>query len=235
MEFVILTFEAPLMSFGGVTVDAVGVIRRFPALSMVCGLIGNALGWHHREFERLQTLQAHLEIASRLDVPGTRILDYQTVDLGQDHLLDDRSWTTRGTLEKRAGASSRQTHIRSRDFWADAVVTTAVGLAPDASVSLADIQRALAEPARPLFIGRKPCLPATPIFRHSIVAADIVDALRQTSLHRRARATEVVAQVPATRDDPEATPISDMRDWANQIHTGQRWVRETVVDYGGDQ
>lgn len=241
MDVLILRFEAPLMSFGGVTVDASGVTRRFPAASMICGLLGNALGWHHRDWEQLQDLQDHLSLASRIDVAGTHLTDYQTVDLGQDFLLDDRAWTTRGVVEKRAGASSKQTHILHREYWADAVVSSAISVATGAGVDVEILHDALKQPSRPLFIGRKNCLPASPIVQGCIQAASLQDALLATPLHPRASrdpetgAGRAGTQLPATSQDPTATPINDQRDWANQIHAGQRWVREVELEYGVSQ
>ena len=45
MQHLILNLEAPLIAFGGETIDNLGVIRRFPATSMLTGLFANALGW----------------------------------------------------------------------------------------------------------------------------------------------------------------------------------------------
>lgn len=241
MDVLILRFEAPLMSFGGVTVDASGVTRRFPAASMICGLLGNALGWHHRDWERLQDLQDHLNVASRIDVAGTHLTDYQTVDLGQDFLHYDHAWTTRGTVEKRAGGNSTQTHILHREYWADAVVSSAISISTGAHIDVTTLHDALQQPARPLFIGRKNCLPASPIMQGRLQAASLQDALLATPLHRRALSGPDVKQVragtqlPATSQDPGATPICDQRDWANQIHVGQRWVREVELEYGASQ
>jgi CRISPR-associated Cas5-like protein len=47
-----MRLEAPLMAFGGETIDNYGVIRDFPALSMVTGLFANALGYR-REGRRI--------------------------------------------------------------------------------------------------------------------------------------------------------------------------------------
>jgi CRISPR-associated Cas5-like protein len=44
-----MRLEAPLMAFGGETIDNYGVIRDFPALSMVTGLFANALGYRREE------------------------------------------------------------------------------------------------------------------------------------------------------------------------------------------
>ena len=49
MEHLILNLEAPLMAFGGETIDNHGVTRRFPSASMLTGLFANALGWRRTE------------------------------------------------------------------------------------------------------------------------------------------------------------------------------------------
>ena len=43
MRALVLRFDAPLMSFGGVMVDQHGVIDRFPGTAMLTGLLANAL------------------------------------------------------------------------------------------------------------------------------------------------------------------------------------------------
>ena len=91
------------------------------------------------------------------------IRDFQTAEL----TAADRGWTTRGRPEGRAGGAGTYSgkHIRHRWYQADALVTVALRLDPDSEVpTLDDIAIALASPARPLFIGRKPCLPAAPLF-----------------------------------------------------------------------
>ncbi|MFB6263814.1 MAG: type I-E CRISPR-associated protein Cas5/CasD, partial [Bradymonadaceae bacterium] len=147
MEVLLIRFDAPLMSFGGAIVDNRGEIRPYPALSMMTGMIGNALGFEHREFDRLERLQSRIRHASRQDRRGERIEDYQTVDLGQDFMDDSRAWTTDGKLEERGGASGGGTHIRRRDYWADAIHTVALTLKPsDASPTLGDVAGALEMP-----------------------------------------------------------------------------------------
>ena len=43
MRHLLLRLEAPMMAFGGETIDNLGVIRWFPSLSMLNGLLANAL------------------------------------------------------------------------------------------------------------------------------------------------------------------------------------------------
>lgn len=56
------------------------------------------------------------------------------------------------------------THQRYRDY--DSLCVVALRLeSPDQVPTLDDLAKALDEPARPLFIGRKPCLPGEPAVR----------------------------------------------------------------------
>lgn len=240
IELLMLRFDAPLMSFGGATVDSRGVIRRFPARSMVTGLLANALGWRRTEAERHQRLQARVRFATRLDVPGEKLRDYQTVDLGLQHMRAKIvGWTTWGRLEPRSGASGEDTHIRERDYWAGAVYTLALTLEPvDEAPTIDDIAGALRRPARPLCIGRKPCVPAGPILIGRRRAESLCDALaREPRVERDGGGAPLMVWLDAPpsageRVDP-ARPVievTDERDWRNQIHGGRRLVREARVE-----
>ena len=47
MQVLLLNLQAPLMSFGGPQVDHIGPTGRFPTVSQITGLLGNALGYTH--------------------------------------------------------------------------------------------------------------------------------------------------------------------------------------------
>lgn len=235
MEILLLRFDAPLMSFGAPIVDNRGVIQPYPALSMMTGMLGNALGYDHSEFDRLERLQRRLRYASRQDRRGEKLRDFQTVDFSQEHLDSSRAWTTRGTLEGRATRLEKQTHIRYRDYWAEAVHTIAVSLDdPGESPTIDELAEAVRRPARPLFIGRKTCLPAAPIFLDRTSAPDLVEALRKAPLHERAEHGPTYRAwwpcKPSEADGADiARPVTDRRDWRNQIHVGERWIAEGSI------
>lgn len=109
----LLRLEAPLMAFGGETIDNFGVIRDFPALSMVTGLLANALGWGREETERHHRLQERLVLGARINRPGAPIQDNQNARLD----AKDAGWTTRGVPEGRTGgaATYASPHRRFRD------------------------------------------------------------------------------------------------------------------------
>jgi len=234
MRYVILKFDAPMLSFGAPVVDSRGVIQPYPALSMMTGMIGNALGFDHSDFDKLERLQERLNYASRQDRRGEKITDFQTVDFTQDFMKKEHSWTTRGQREGRSTRLSKQTHIRERDYWVDSAHTVAVTLASaDRGPSLEDLAECLQQPERPLFIGRKTCLPATDLFVDTVQADGWRQALRRAPLHPRADSQTCRAWWPCEPGVPDdadhAEPVTDKRDWRNQIHVGERWIAEGEI------
>src|SRR5690625_5494486 len=106
MEALIIRLDAPLMSFGAPMIDRHGKGPPDPALSMTTGMLVNALGYDHTDYQRLRTLQNRINYASRQDRAGQQIQDYQTVDLSQEFMLDKNAWTTLGWIDKRKGGSA---------------------------------------------------------------------------------------------------------------------------------
>jgi CRISPR system Cascade subunit CasD len=219
-----LVLEGPLLAFGGEAVDALGVIEAFPAASMLTGLLANALGWQRHHRAALARLQQRLHYAARIDREGQRLTDFQTAQLG----ADDQGWTTRGAPEGRAGATYGSPHIRRRDHDADKRVVVALRL-DDAgeAPTLADLAAALDEPARPLFLGRKPCLPSSRINAGIVEAETLPDAL--TSLPPLDTETRLFRLLlPSTelhQDGDEERPWSDQRNWRSGVHGGTRIIR----------
>lgn len=224
MDCLILRFDAPLMSFGAVVVDQNNPTWRFPGTSMLTGLLGNALGWDHRDADKLQTLQNRLRFAARWDAEPEALADYQTVDLGQSFMVDT-GWTTRGKREDRKGGpASTGTHIRYRDYWANGLATVALSLAGEGDPNLEDIEQALRRPARPLFIGRKPCLPAAPLLVGRRQAEGLKAALAAEPLADigpRHRPERIPALWPLDEEAAANTQERfDRRSWRDNIHIG---------------
>ena len=234
MQHLIICLEAPLMAFGGETIDNLGVIRRFPALSMLTGMFANALGWRRIERDRHQRLQDRIVFAARIDrepAGGLRMTDFQTAQLGRN----DRGWTTRGTPEGRAGGDRTYDapHLRYRDFFADMRVTVALRLEPaDEAPTLEDLSDALDEPARPLFIGRKPCLPSARLNAGQRDAVSALAALIDEPLGEGVPGESAVSLLWADGESSDkASPVNtymltDERNWRSGLHGGGRLVHE---------
>lgn len=240
----ILRLDAPLMSFGDIQIDRNGPTLPFPTLSQLTGLLGNALGYLHGDVQLLTSLQERLRYAVRADVAGVPVTDFQTADLGQPFMAG--GWTTSGRAEGRAGGSAATgTVIRLRHYVADAVYTIALRVDPaDASPTVEELAAALDRPARPLFIGRKPCLPSEPIAQGVVDSTSLMAVLADTPraerrLRQRVRPVESAARVWWSADELEVIPdglivghrlpLADRRDWGNQVHTGYRWWSEGLL------
>ncbi|WP_323024504.1 type I-E CRISPR-associated protein Cas5/CasD [Castellaniella sp.] len=229
----VLRLSSPLIAFGGEAIDNLGVIRDFPALSMVTGLIASALGWDRSEAQRHDRLQQRLLMGCVL-VPGAqRVQDFQTAQLAKD----DRAWTTWGLPEERAGGAGTYAgpHLRYRDYHADlcAWVVLVQRFAEEAP-TLDDIAAALDRPARPLFIGRKPCLPAERLVAGWQVAVDVRTALQAiVTVHAtKASVNGWRAQWPdgeGTQVGERVLDICDERNWASGMHGGWRPVHEAIL------
>ena len=241
MRAIILRLDAPMMSFGTVLVDHHGVIDRFPGTAMLCGMLANALGWYHGDFERLQGLQSRIRYAARWDVKPRRMVDYHTVDLGQEKMRE-QGWTTRGVPEHRQGGSGAKfgTHQRYRHYWTDGLMTVALELLGDDKPDLDTVASALQQPARPLFLGRKTCSPARPLLdplSPVIKGQDLLKILSQVQFwDRYGEPTQPTDPAEAcwpaelgTSTRGEIRQVYDLRDWTNQITTGGRLRAEGLL------
>lgn len=233
MEHLMLNLEAPLMAFGGPVIDQLGPTAAFPTASLLTGLLGNALGWRRwPDRERLQSLQDRLIFAARIDrAPQLPPLtDLQVARLGRQ----DAAWTTFGRPQTRAGNANtlESAQLRQRDYHVDRQVTVALRLAaagrnqPD----LDTLAQALVKPARPLFIGRKPCLPSAPLYAGRQTAATALDALLQWpwTPERPGNPQTLALQWPEAdtpqdwSDGPELPQMAaDLREWRHGRHAGR--------------
>lgn len=229
----LIRLRAPLIAFGGETIDNHGVIRDFPALSMVTGLLANALGWDRGDDARHNRLQERLMMGARLDADGNRLVDFQTAQLK----ANDQGWTTRAIPEGRAGAAGSYSgpHLRYRHYHTDMNVLVALRLQPaDEFPTLSDLAVALDKPARPLFVGRKNCLPSDRLMAGWQDATNILEALKAVSF------PESPIRLRLQWPDGEGVlagdrvlDLCDERNWSSGVHGGWRPVREGVFDTQG--
>ena len=233
-RWLVLRLEAPLLAFGGVTIDQIGITRDFPAASMLTGLLANALGWRRTDWHAHQALQDRLIFAARRDRESDSgvLTDTQNVQLEKS----DCGWTTHGTAEGRAGASYGAPHRRLRDYHPDACVTVALRLNPaEDPPDLDAVAEALDRPARPLFIGRKPCLPSRPLRAGIIGGPSAYEALQRIAAvdasNKPLRALWPEQEGPTEgRQVHRIVALPDLRNWKTGLHGGTRLVVEGTVE-----
>lgn len=237
MRILLLRLEAPLMSFGTVAVDHRRRCGIFPALSMVTGLLGAALGLNRYQTHELQSLQDRLRIASRIDRRGRAVSDYQTVDLStpwMDASEQGVGWNTHGRVETRGGAPANRTgtHIRLKEYWSGRIATVSLTLSRETdSPNIHELGVALRAPAHPLYLGRRSCPPAVPILAGSLELEGLRLALEQEPRAEGADEGPLLAQWPAEEGGQgDEETIWDLRDWKGQVHAGTRLAMHGLVD-----
>ena len=234
MRCLLIRLEAPLMSWGGPLLDMTPAPNQdFPPLSMMVGLIANAMGLERYDHQPHQDLQERIIIASRIDREPAQpnLEDYQTADLR----VDDRVWTTQGKPRGRGGEASkyRYHHPTQRIYLQDVSATVAIALDPEAGqVTVDTIADALDRPFRPLHIGRKTCIPSHRLHAGIADSESPLDALLSHPLswrhplqpEVRMQWTEEQAHQHLPVHVASANAVTDLRDWRSRLHGGHRYV-----------
>ena len=161
---VFLRLEGPLQAWGD---NSKYVIRRTmeaPTKSGVLGLVCCAMGLARRQAAGELPALNELRMGVRIDRPGVRWWDYQTVGAGTGLL------TAKG--EVKTGAAG--TLITRREYLCDA--SFLVALQGEAAL-VGRVAEALEGPAWPTFLGRKCCPPTVPVLASVGQHADLDSAL----------------------------------------------------------
>jgi len=163
---VFLRLEGPMQSWGD---PAMGVMRRTmdaPTKSGVFGLICCAMGKSRQESREHLALLNEFHMGVRIDRAGDRWWDYHTVGAG----IGLR------TAEGGIKSGAQGTQITRREYLADA--SFLVALQGGNTTLLQDVIAKLRNPDWPIYLGRKSCPPATPIFAGAGDFPNLESALR---------------------------------------------------------
>lgn len=165
-----LRLEGPLQSWGGRTIGRFRRTESVPTKSGVIGLLGSALGLSRRQLNtRLEELNG-LAMAVRVDRAGTLLDDYQTVGAKIGVLAAD------GTPKKTAGTREYEPIISPREYLLEASFLIILQ-GPAALID--ELAAALQDPVWPLFLGRKRCVPGTPLFAGHASSLTLAEAVRR--------------------------------------------------------
>lgn len=164
-----LRLEGPLQSWGERGRWSVRDSAPEPTKSGIVGLLACARG--HSRDDDVRALSEALRMGVRVDRPGVRLTDYHTIGGGYDQptLL-----TAEGKPKKSSGGP--HTELSYRDYLADASFLAALR---GETALIDELAAALAEPVWVVFLGRKSCPPALPVFAGVGDYPDLETALRQ--------------------------------------------------------
>lgn len=171
MQTLFLRLAGPLQSWGVRSHWSIRDTLHEPTKSGVIGLLGCALGLR-RDDAHLRVLSDGFQMGVRVDKPGSLLRDYHTT--GGAKAADGKPegmWSAEGKRK-------RETDVSERSYLADASFLVAL----QGPAHLVDAAaNALQSPVWPVFLGRKSCPPAVPVFAGTSDYNDIWSALTDTS------------------------------------------------------
>lgn len=150
-----LRLEGPLQAWGDTSKFVIRRTMDAPTKSGVLGLLCCAMGLSRQKSQKHLPYLNGLAMGVRIDQPGTRWWDYQTVGAGIGIITADGKG-----IKQTATTGEIETLITRREYLADA--SFLVALKGDAKL-VDDIATALAAPRWPVFLGRKSCPPSVPV------------------------------------------------------------------------
>lgn len=146
---VAIRLHGPLQAWGGPVVGDDRPSLPFPTRSGVLGLVASCMGIRRPDLSRLLALAEGTRVHIRADLAGSPMIDDQTIQ------GNPNASTTRQTIQ------SKRTYLCDASFLAIVV--------PGPHVSLAEIAAALSAPVFAPYLGRRSCVPSSPLLAASEV------------------------------------------------------------------
>ncbi|HIE24602.1 MAG TPA: type I-E CRISPR-associated protein Cas5/CasD [Anaerolineales bacterium] len=177
-----LRLEGPLQSWGERGRWSVRDTTSEPTKSGVIGLIACALGC--TDDEKIRSLSQKTRMGVRVDAPGRIISDYHTIGGGYDY----PTLLTAQGKPKKTSKMQPHTEISQREYLSDAsfLVALQVKNATDTKL-ISQMAFALQSPVWPFFLGRKACVPSTPVYAGTGDYDNLEMALKYSNFTRYSR------------------------------------------------
>lgn len=214
-----LRLAGPMQSWGTSSRFQLRRTDLYPSKSGVLGMLLCAMGVRREDSSQALDPLTPLLMGVRVDLSGTLDWDYHTAGAKIGIRRAD------GKGSKRTESTGEiETLLSHRQYLYDASFLVVLQGATD---TITDCARALDKPAWPLFLGRKCCIPAEPVFGRTGSFDKLTDALSSIPWHPRIDAID--------RDDNGATRILDVyleHPPVLQVPTGARLVYDVPMAFG---
>lgn len=163
----LLRLDGPLQSWGTRARWDVRDTAPEPTKSGIMGLLGCAMGYGMGD-PRLEMLDQRLQFGTRVDHPGWLMRDYQTISgflptADGGFKFSGGSKRNLSALENDPDAG-HATILSPRTYLQEASFLVGLTQWDDQDDLLTECANALQDPEWPLYLGRKSCIPAMPIF-----------------------------------------------------------------------
>lgn len=198
MHYLVFQLQAPLASWGESAVGEFRGTTEYPAQSALVGLLGAALGLLREDESAHAALRDGYGFAVAVLSSGSLLRDYHTAQVPPRAALKGRPQATR-RHELAVPKTTLSTILSTRDYRQDAASLVAVQSRGDGTPphTLADLASALRHPKFTLYLGRKACAPAAPLWPQVIEVESaqtafaaygaLFEAARQAAADKRGR------------------------------------------------
>lgn len=176
MDTLIFQLQGPLSSWGEVAVGEYRPSTDYPSQSAILGLLSASLGIVREDEEAQMTLLGSYRLAVGVINAGRLLRDFHTAQVPGRVDLKKRPQATRRdelTLPK----YDLNTILSTRDYRQDASAVVALQSLDGGHYSLAQIAEALLRPKFLLYLGRKSCPVAAPLYPRIVDAPSVSDAM----------------------------------------------------------
>jgi len=173
-DYLVFRLYGPMAAWGDIAVGEYRPSFAHPSKSAVVGLLAAALGIRRDEEERHKNLADSCSYAVRVDVMGSLLRDYHTVQVPSSGTGRNRKifHTRRAELAE----TELNTILSSRDYRCDAAYTVAISFSSGVPYSAQQVASALNKPAFVLYLGRKSCPLALPLSPRVVKTETVKDA-----------------------------------------------------------
>lgn len=177
-DYLVFHLYGPMAAWGDIAIGEYRPSFAHPSKSAIVGLLAAALGIRRDEEDRQNALAAACTFAVRVDSMGSLLRDYHTIQVPSSGAGRNR----RTFLTRRAELTEPDlnTILSSRDYRCDAVYTVAITLCGGSAFRVAELADALHKPVFTLYLGRKSCPLAVPLFPKIVSAVTVKDAFHKT-------------------------------------------------------
>ena len=179
---IFLRFEGPMQAWGERARWSIRDTAPEPTKSGVVGLLACALGLSADE--DLRTLSNQLRIGVRCDRPGKILRDYHTVIGGV--------MSAKGKIK--GSSHEPETIVSERYYLTDASFLVAIQAEPAVVDRIAE---AVQNPVWPIYLGRRSCVPARPVFEGTGDFDSLENALMAAPVQSGAGLNEKTVQLRA--------------------------------------
>lgn len=176
-DYLVFHLYGSMAAWGDIAVGEYRPSFAHPSKSAIVGLLAAALGIRRDEEDRQNALANACSFAVRVDVMGTLLRDYHTIQVPSSGA--GRNRRTFHTRRAELAEANLNTILSSRDYRCDAVYTVAITLRECSVFSVAALADALRKPAFTLYLGRKSCPLAFPLSPQIVSAETVKDALHK--------------------------------------------------------